>query len=456
MSYKILLVDDDIENLKFNKLLLSTAGYQVMTATSGEEAIKNVKNAKKDFALILMDYHMPSMSGSEAVCEIKKLKPHQQILAFSLDDTREVMRENFIAGVVDFLDKNSENDVLLSAVAGYCEKFEKIYRTLDKSDLVAGEKELSIKELGMIGSSDKLYELTKQIRKVGPTQATVLIQGESGSGKELVARAIHQTSHRASGPYLAFNIAAESQSLIDSSLFGHKKGAFTGAVSDQLGKFRLAHSGTIFLDEIGDLSLDLQVKLLRVLQEKEITPIGATRASSVDVRIITATHKDLKKMVAEGTFREDLYYRLNSIIITTTPLRDRHEDIELLVAHFSEEICRENNFRTQFKKSCLDVFRNHYWQGNVRELRSVLQRHLIKSEGNIIGPEDLDASLYDKAPASVPVTLEQIDDHVERVKKGLVVDVMKSVGTKAAASRKLGISQNRLHYFLNKWGLGKV
>ena len=455
MSYKILLVDDDIENLNINKQLLEISGYLITIASSGEDAIKVIKKAKKDFALILMDYHMPSMSGVDTILEIKKIKPYQQILAFSLDDTRQVMRENFKAGVADFLDKNSENDVLLSTVANYCEKFEMLYKTIESS-ADRGEKELLIQEMGMIGSSDKLYELAKQIKKVAPSQAAILIQGESGSGKELVASAIHKMSNRSKGPYVAFNIAAETPTLLDSSLFGHKKGSFTGAMSDQLGKFRQAHGGTIFLDEIGDLSLDLQVKLLRVLQEKEITPLGATRPIAVHVRIVAATHKNLKQMVADGLFREDLYYRINSIVITTTPLRNRPEDIESLVAHFTDDICKQNNFAKHFQKRCLEVFKSYYWQNNVRELRGVIERHLISSDKNIINPEDLDASLYDKASSNSPITLDQIDEHVELVKKNMVLDILKSTNSKAEASRKLGIGQNRLSYFLGKWGLEKV
>lgn len=455
MNYKILLVDDDSENLDLNKRLLLTAGYHVTTVTSGADAIKAVKNAKKDFALILMDYHMPNMSGVDAISEIRKIKSHQQVLAFSLDDTREVMRENFKAGAVDFLDKNSENEVLLSTVANYCEKYEKLYRKLEKADMPSNEKEALINELGMIGSSDKLYELARQIKKIGLTMATVLIQGESGSGKELVALAIHKSSQRSSGPYVAFNVGAESATLLDSSLFGHKKGSFTGAISDQLGKFRVAHGGTIFLDEIADLSLELQVKLLRVLQEKEITPVGSTRPLAIDVRVIAASHKDLKKMVEEGKFREDLYYRLNNIIVETSPLRERPEDIEPLVAHFSDEICKENGFTKHFQKRCLDIFKQYNWPGNVRELRAVVESHLIKSYKHVINPEDLSANLFEKANVAAPITLEQIDEHVEDVKKNLVFDVMKSVGSKAEASRKLGISQNRLSYFLEKWGVGK-
>lgn len=453
MAYKILLVDDDKENLAINRALLTSAGYQVSLASSGPEAIKAVKMAKKDFALVLMDYHMPEMSGVEAIKVIHDLRPDQQIVAFSLDDTREVMRENYRAGAIDFLDKNSENDALLGSIAGYCAKYERLYRTLDEEDLQEGDREKSIQETGMIGCSQTLYELCRQIRKVGPTQATTLIQGESGTGKELVAQALHNVSDRARGPMISINVAAEAASLLDSSLFGHKKGSFTGAVNDQIGKFQLAHKGTIFLDEIGDMPLDLQVKLLRVLQEREITPVGASRPIPVDVRIVAATHRDLRKMVEEGTFREDLYYRLSTVVLTTTPLRDRAEDIEPMVIHFSNKVCAENKFSRSFHRRCLEVFRSYPWHGNVRELFSVVERQLICCDSDVVKEEDLDPKLFQEKETAKPQTLEEMDLHLDEIKKQHVQDAIKNSTSKAEAARKLGISPNRLHYFITKWKL---
>ncbi len=453
MNYKILLVDDDKENLKINRDLLSAVGYKVSLACDGNEAIESVKATKKDFAVILMDYHMPGMTGAEAVEAIKKIKPYQQILAFSMDDTREVMRKTFKSGVVDFIDKNAENEILLSSIASYCSKYDDLYRAIDRSDLESNERSALIREHKMVGQSQSLYNLCKEIEKIAPTLATTLILGESGTGKELVAAALHNASDRRNGPFISLNVAAEPANLLDSSLFGHKKGSFTGAAQDQRGKFQLADKGTIFLDEIGDLSLDLQVKLLRVLQEKEINPIGATRPVSVDVRIIAATHKDLKKMVLEGSFREDLYYRLSNIVIETTPLRERPDDIEPMVAHFTEDICRENGFSKRFQRRCLEVFRSYHWKGNVRELRSVIERHLIRSDSDLISAEELDAQLFEKSNHAAPVTLEDIDKHTEEIKKQFVIKVINESGSRAEASRRLGVAQNRLHYFLTKWGL---
>ena len=454
MNYKLLLVDDDLENLALNRALLSGAGYSVSLASSGDNALQVIQNTKKDFALVLMDYHMPGISGAQAVIEIKKIRPHQQILAFSLDTTQEVMRETFRAGVVDFLSKNSENSVILETIAGYCAKYDLIYRTVDPDDLEPSERQKFIRELGMIGCSDTLYELSKQLRKVGPTQATTLIQGESGTGKELVARSLHELSERSHAPFIAINIAAESASLLDSSLFGHRKGSFTGAMQDQAGKFLLANRGTLFLDEIGDMNLDLQVKLLRVLQEREVIPIGASQPIPIDVRIIAATHKNLLKKVKEGTFREDLYYRLNTIILTTTPLRERPDDIEPLLIHFTQQVCKENGFSRSFHRRCLEVLRSYSWPGNIRELRSVVESHLIANESGVVRAEDLDAQLYQRSEVHLPKTLEEIDTHLDGMKKDFIVKALKGASTRAEAARNLAIPQNRLHYFITKWRLG--
>lgn len=451
MTYKLLLVDDDQENLKINSRLLEANGYQVTQANSGLDAIRALKNAKRDFALVLMDYHMPGMTGAESVIEMKKIKPEQQILAFSLDDTREVMRETFKAGVIDFIDKNSENDVLLAAVSDYCARFESNHRRIEASTLTRDEREREIHALGMIGRSESLYQLAKAIGKIGPTRATTLILGESGTGKELVAKALHRASDRAKGPFVAVNIAAEPATLLDSSLFGHRKGAFTGASHDQMGKFQLANKGTLFLDEIGDMSLDLQIKLLRVLQEREVQPVGSLRPVAIDVRIVAATHKDLKKMVADGNFREDLYYRLSGVTLATTPLRERTEDIEPLVAYFSDEVCQQNSVSRSFHRGCLEVFNRYPWKGNIRELRSCVESHLLSCESPVIRTEHLEDKFTREQSSAIIRTLEDMDARLDTEKKNFVLEAVNSSSSKADASRRLGITPTQLQYFLSKW-----
>lgn len=450
MTYKLLLVDDDQENLKINSQLLEANGYQVTQAISGLDAIKAIKNAKRDFALVLMDYHMPGMTGAESVIEMKKIKPEQQILAFSLDDTREVMRETFKAGVIDFIDKNSDNDALLSTVRDYCARFESDHRRIEPA-ITRDEREKEIHAVGMIGRSESLFQLARAIGKIGPTRATTLILGESGTGKELVAKALHLASDRAKGPFVAVNIAAEAATLLDSSLFGHRKGAFTGASHDQMGKFQLANKGTLFLDEIGDMNLDLQVKLLRVLQEREVQPVGSLRPIPIDVRIVAATHKNLKKMVAEGTFREDLYYRLSGVTLATTPLRERLEDIEPLVASFVDEVCRQNSVSRSFHRGCLEVFHQYSWKGNIRELRSCVESHLLRCEVPVIRAEHLDERFTRELSPAAPRTMEDMDARLEIEKKNFVLEAVNSSHSKADASRRLGITPTQLQYFLSKW-----
>lgn len=307
----------------------------------------------------------------------------------------------------------------------------------------------------MIGKSESLFELCKRIQRVAPTSASVLILGESGTGKELVAQAIHKCSQRNKGAFIAVNIAAESSTLLDSILFGHKRGAFTGALADHPGKFKQADGGTLFLDEIGDMSLDLQVKLLRVLQEKVITPVGGTREMPVDVRIVAATHKNLEKLVELGLFREDLYYRINTMLMRTDPLRERAEDIEPLVAEFSDQICSQNKFRKLLNRSCLDVFEKLPWRGNVRELRSVVENILVNSDVREIGAEHLASFNLSgiSAATKTPITLEEIDLHVQNLKRELIKKTLLKSPSKAEAARTLKVAPNRLHYFLDKWGL---
>jgi DNA-binding NtrC family response regulator len=367
-----------------------------------------------------------------------------------MDDTRETMREDFKAGACDFLYKNADNETLLRAIGDFCAKYETDYRTIRADDFSSDERSAFIRQTGMIGCSKQLFELSQKIRRIAKSQATVLINGESGTGKELVARALHSQSLRANKPFVALNVAAVSATLLDSILFGHKRGAFTGAVADHPGKFKQADGGTLFLDEIGDLNSELQVKLLRVLQERSITPVGSTKDVPVDVRIVTATHKDLQALVDQGLFREDLLYRINTVTIETLPLRERPDDIEPLVAFFSDEICKQNGFEKSFNRRCLDVLRKQPWRGNVRELRSFVERHLIESDTREILPEHLSVLKGESTGTSEPITMQEIDEHVENVKREFIRKALNETDSKAEAARRLRVAPNRLHYFLEK------
>ncbi len=458
MNYRILLVEDDPEHLDINKRFLTRNGYTVLTATSGEAAIEIVRKSRADIALILMDYHLGDgrMDGATAIREIIKIDPSQQIAAFSMDYARSVTLENIRAGANDFLDKDLKKDELLNAITRYCKKYDELHRTVRIGNIEKDEKIKFISDTFMSGASDSTYSICQSVRKIAPSDATVMILGESGTGKEVIANAIHKCSQRSKGAFVATNIAGETASVIDSSLFGHKKGSFTGAIENKLGRFKLADHGTLFLDEIGDLNLDLQVKLLRVIQERQFFPVGATHPESVDVRIIAATHRNLEQMIRDGSFREDLYYRLNTIILKTAPLRERPADIEILVAQFTDEICRKNNFNRRFERKCLDVFRKYCWPGNVRELRSVVESHLIRSTSPIVEARCLDPYLFEVHCKSGPTTMDEINKLADNVKKEHLTRIISGAGTYAEAARKLKVAPNRLHYFLTKFGLGNL
>ena len=277
------------------------------------------------------------------------------------------------------------------------------------------------------------------------------IRGESGSGKELVARAIHRLSPRAGGQFVAINCGAIPRELLESELFGHKKGAFTGAVADKIGKFALAHGGTIFLDEIGDMPLELQVKMLRVLQEREITPIGGRMPQKIDVRIVSASHRNFDEMIAKGLFREDLFYRIRVVEVDVPPLRDRIDDIEPLVAHFTDRYNKKNATKKYFQRRTLDVFKRYSWPGNVRELESVIENHLVVTNDNMIGPDDLDLKLYQTTPALAQgLSFAQFRDKRRGdEKKFLESTIEKAGGNKAEAARRLQITANHLQHLLN-------
>ncbi len=452
MKYKILLVDDDKDNLESTKMLLDLHGYDVKTVGSGKQAIDLAKKSHQfEFALILMDYHMPEMNGAAVISEIKKLKPRQQILSYTMDDSKDTAVENFRAGAVDFLEKSADNEVLLEKVKLYCDKFEAVYRTISSDSL--GEQEVLKRnaEFGFVARSSSIEKIVKEIEMYASVNSTVLIQGETGSGKELIAQAIHKKGPRAQHRFVAVNCAAIPQGLVESTLFGHVKGSFTGAVNDQDGKFKLASGGTIFLDEIGELASDVQAKLLRVLQERTVDPVGARSGVKVDVRVIAATHRNLEKMVKEGKFREDLLYRLNTLVIKNPPLRERPEDIEPLVDFFSKKVSEKIGVQKRFQRAVLKHLERYPWPGNIRELENMVEGHLLRSEDGIVMVEQLDPKFFAKSePTNSLRTLKEFEENLEAMKLGYVLEVIGSSVSKAEAAKKLDISPTNLQYVLSK------
>lgn len=451
MKYKILLVDDDRDNLESTKMLLELHGYEIKTVTSGKQAIDLMQKPKSEFALILMDYHMPVMTGAEVIAEIKKIRPNQQILSYTMDDTKEVAVENFRAGTSDFLGKGVDNEILVETIRSYCEKYETVFRTISAENISDSETLKKNASFGFVGRSSALSKVIREIELYGPVDSTVLILGETGSGKELVARAIHNSGPRSNNRFVAVNCSAIPHGLVESTLFGHLKGSFTGAVTDQDGKFKLANGGSIFLDEIGELSLDVQAKLLRVLQERIIDPVGSRTSSKIDVRVIAATHRDLEAMVKEGKFREDLLYRLNTLVIKNPSLRDRPDDIEPLMDYFSKKVSEKIGISKRFQRSVLKHLECYPWPGNIRELENMVESHLLRSEEGIVTVEQLDPKYFTKVETNESVkTLREMEENLEAVKIKYIMEVIHSSETKAEAAKKLNISPTNLQYFLSK------
>ncbi len=381
MFPSILIVDDEPSILQSLGGLLSDEGFEVMSAFNGYEALKIIDAESPD--LVLLDIWMPGMDGLEVLGEIKKENPFIQVIMITGHGTIDTAIKATKLGAYDFIEKPLSIDRVIVAINNALN-----FRRLEEENRYLRKK--TLEKHSIDGNSPPVEALKKQIAVAAPTDAWILITGENGTGKELVARTIHHLSPRAQGPLIDVNCAAIPEDLIESELFGHEKGAFTGATSKKRGKFELADNGTLFLDEIGDMSLKTQAKILRVLQEQEFQRVGGSRIIRVNVRVIAASNKDLERQIAEQAFREDLYYRLNVFPITVPPLRDRIEDIPILVELFLAEASRQN--RRQKKKITADamaVLARYPWPGNVRELKNLVERLDILVSKDIIDVPDI-------------------------------------------------------------------
>ncbi len=377
---KILLVEDEASIRRVLGSILSEEdkSYQIEEATNGQEAMDMIQ--KTDYDLVLCDIKMPKKDGLEVLLEAKALKPALRMVMISGHGDLETAVQAMKMGAFDYIAKPPDLNRLLSTVRNA------LTTTPVEEKTPKGENKTCKKASPtspMIGKSAAIQKIKDMIDKVAPTDVRVLITGPNGSGKELVARALHQGSERAGQPMIEVNCAAIPSELIESELFGHIKGSFTSAVKDRVGKFEAADKGTIFLDEIGDMSLSAQAKVLRALQEKKITKVGSEKDIAVDVRVIAATNKDLKQEIAQGRFREDLYHRLAVILLEVPSLNERRDDIPLLVEHFTKSICQEQGISKHFQPKAIEQLQQYDWSGNVRELRNVVERLLILSEGEV-------------------------------------------------------------------------
>ncbi|MDY3339554.1 sigma-54-dependent transcriptional regulator [Riemerella anatipestifer] len=381
---KILIVEDEkaISGLLKNILSEEVKDYEILVADDGLEAYKLIE--KEDFSLVISDIKMPKVSGTELLQKALEIKPDTAFVMISAHGDINTAVQCLKQGAYDFIEKPIDLNRLITSVRNTLERKElKASNQILKKENTQLKKKVN-KKYQMIGSSEALKKIQDMIDKVAPSDARVLITGPNGAGKELVAHALHSQSERSKGPMVEVNCAAIPSELIESELFGHMKGSFTGAVKDKSGKFEQANGGTIFLDEIGDMSLVAQAKVLRALQEHKVSPVGSDKEIKIDVRVLAATNKNLQKEIEEGRFREDLYHRLSVIEIQVPALNDRKEDIPLLVEHFAQNIASENGSPVkEFSKEALKALQNYDWTGNIRELRNVVERLTILGENPV-------------------------------------------------------------------------
>jgi DNA-binding NtrC family response regulator len=444
---RLLVVDDEQRQREILQTILESEGYDVTTAANGRQALQAAEG--EAFDAVLTDLKMPDISGIVLLEELLKSRPGLCVVLMtahgSIDSAVEAMRK----GAFDYLTKPLERDDLVLVVGRATEHS----RLLRENRLLQEQLRDRFRIENMVGVHGSMQDVFRIVHKVAASTSTVIIYGESGTGKELVAQAVHQESNRRERPLYAVNVAALPESILEAELFGYEKGAFTGADSRKIGLFEQASGSTLFLDEVGDLKKDLQVKLLRVLQEREILRVGGTERIRVDVRVVAATNHDLERAVREGRFREDLYYRLNVIPIVLPPLRERSTDIPLLVEHFLHKYSTPARPRS-LGKEALEMLVAYDWPGNVRELEAAIERALLLGESDRILPEDLPAPVRTRARTlrrDVPIDIPDSGIDLEAVERSLILKALERAGGNVTrAARLLGLSRRTLQYRLEK------
>ena len=451
----ILIVDDEKNYPPILSAVLEDEGYETLTANSGQEALQILDHSDVD--LVLTDMKMPGMDGIGLLEKIKMRDPDLPVIMMTAHGTVDKAVEAMQKGAYSYILKPFDNNRLVLFVT----KAIAMFRLVKENRRLRSDVTTKYQFDNIIGKSNAMLHVFDTIKKVGPTNATVLIEGENGTGKELVAKSIHFNSPRRNKPFIAVNCSALAENLLESELFGHEKGAFTGAISTRKGRFEVADSGTLFLDEIGELSPNLQVKLLRVLQEKTVERVGGSRPVTVDVRIIAATNKRLKHEIKEGRFREDLYYRLNVLYISLPPLRERKEDIRLLVDFFLQKYAKERKAETPvtgLKQEVERLFYDYRWPGNVRELENVIERAMILCAGGEISvtdlPEQFKQQVYNTLDLKGIPANAQLTETLAMVEKKLIMRALKLTGNiQARAAELLGIGKSGLNQKIKKYNL---
>jgi len=444
---RILVADDEANMRWVLERALTKAGYEVETVEDGQLALDRALAERPD--LVLVDLKMPKIDGLSVLRRLKDHYPDLLIVMMTAHGSTSTAVEAMKAGAQDYLMKPFDIDELLITVA----KAFEVESLREQVDYLKGEAQQGSWQL--VGNSEEMLAVKHLVERVAPTPATVLLQGESGTGKELVAQAIHSLSLRVERPYIRVNCAALTETLLESELFGHEKGAFTGAHARKTGRFELADSGTLFLDEIGELSVSVQAKLLRVLQEMTFERVGGEKTIKVDVRIIAATNRDLHKEVQEGRFREDLYYRLNVFPISIPPLREHRTDIPLLIEHFLDKLRTYGGCKT-LAPEVLSQLMTYTWPGNVRELENVVERMVIISQGAVILMDSLPlfdtTSKLEKPPGTFELPPEGVS--LEEIEKSLLQQAMEQTGgNQSQAAKRLGLSRHAFLYRIEKYGI---
>ena len=450
---KILIVDDEESMCQFLSIMLKREGYEVTAVTSGADALREMQRGPYD--VVITDIQMPRMDGIQVLSGIKAIDAAVPVVIMTAYASKQTAIEAVNKGAFHYLDKHAKNDEIKMVVRNAME-MRQVRSENDSLKTQLTQTRSSVPKT-IIGKSDEIQAVFRMVERVAGADSTILIHGESGTGKELIARAIHDQSHRAGGPFVTINCGALPESLLESELFGHVKGSFTGAIKDKDGLFKVANGGTFLLDEIGETSPAIQVKLLRVLQEREIIPVGGTKPIKVDVRIVAATNRDLEEEVNLGNFRADLYYRLNVIPVTLPALRDRRDDIPLLVDHF---LTRYKNgyeggdLSSVLNEETLRMLVSYSWPGNVRELENVIERAVILQEGEIIAPGDLPEKVVGEHLGGGAAAVTESGITLEELERRYMIQVLDDTNWhKKKAAEILGINPSTLYRKIKSFGL---
>jgi len=446
---KILVVDDEENIRKSLKMILEYEGYNFLEAADGEEAIDIIEETI-GLDLVLLDIKLPGRDGLDVLAELKKKPYSPEIIMISGHGTVQSAVEATKLGAFDFLEKPLHRERVLISIRNALSQNKMLYEYQDL-------RKKAEKKYELIGNHSLMIKLWQEILKIAPTNATIFIYGESGTGKELIARAIHNHSMRAKEKFIQVNCAAIPEELIESELFGHVKGAFTGATEKKLGKFELADGGTIFLDEIGDMSLKTQAKVLRVLEEGEVQKVGSSKINTVDVRVIAATNKNLIKEIKDGNFREDLYFRLNVVPLYSPPLREKKEDIPILIDYFMGFFSDENNFRPKkFSDKAIEAMMKYPWKGNVRELKNLIERLIITTEADIIDKKDLPEQIRGEIHIYLPDVKEikSIKEFRDLAEKEFILSKLEANNWNISqTAREIDTPRSNLYKKLEQYGI---